>query len=408
MRVVDVTQWHSASSGGIRTYLNAKAAWADEQGLAHAAIVTGPAPSHGHLGGSPLVTLRGRTPTASWGYHLAVRPGPLLAALSKLEPDVVVLHDTNSFPRSVARWARSRGVPLAILVHSDLAIAAEGLPKALRSPAAWALGTVQRRGLEAPDLVIVTSQESHRRVAADACCPAVISPLGVDLEPFSSAVPDERMRRELAGDDEVLLVYAGRLSNEKRVDLLPQMLAELGRPAVLALAGAGASAAAVRRQARALGVESRIRELGFVSDRTELATLMATADAFVHPSPHEPYGLAPLEAHACRTRVVAPRTGGTGETLTGRAGVALVEPASARALADGVTAVLGEARPEPDLSDLGWDATFAREWELYRRLDAREPVGLAPRRTTDGSEPALVSRDGGAAEDAALDPGRRR
>ena len=204
----------------------------------------------------------------------------------------------------------------------------------------------------------------------------MVSSLGVDLEPFAGATPDEATRRELASDDELLLVYAGRLSNEKRVDLLPEMLAALDRPAVLALAGAGASAGAVRRQARSLGVDAQIRELGFISDRTELATLMATADVFVHPSPHEPYGLAPLEAHACRTRVVAPRTGGTGETLAGRPGVALVEPADAGALAGGVASVLAEPPPMPDLSELGWDATFVREWELYRRLDAREPLGL--------------------------------
>lgn len=376
MRVVDITQWHSASSGGIRTYLNAKAAWATEQGLEHAAIVTGPTSSRGRIGDSPLVTVRGRTPSQQWGYHLALRPGPMLAALAGLAPDVVVLHDTNSFPHAVARWARPRSVPVVILVHSDLTIAAEGLPRALRGPASWGLGTIQRRGLSAPDLVLVASRESHRRVAADAKCPVMISPLGVDLEPFAGATPDKAIRRELASDDELLLVYAGRLSNEKRVDLLPEMLAALGRPAVLALAGAGASAGVVRRQARSLGVDAQIRELGFISDRTELATLMATADVFVHPSPHEPYGLAPLEAHACRTRVVAPRTGGTGETLAGRPGVALVEPADAGALAGGVASVLAEPPPMPDLSELGWDATFAREWELYRRLDAREPLGL--------------------------------
>ncbi len=376
MRIVDVTQWHSASSGGIRTYLNAKATWAAEHDLEHAAVVTGPTPGTGRIGDSPLVTVRGRTPTPSWGYHLAVRPGPIIAALTALEPDVIVLHDTNSFPRAVARWAAPRRIPLVILVHSDLAIAAEGLPRPLRGPAAWGLGTIQRRGLGAPDLVLVASKESHRRVVADASCPVLISPLGVDLEPFSSATPDPAVRRELARDDETLLLYAGRLSNEKRVDLLPQMLADLDRPAVLALAGAGASAAAVHRLASALGVESRIRDLGFVSDRAELATLMATADAFVHPSPHEPYGLAPLEAHACRTRVVAPRTGGTGETLAGRSGVALVAPADASALAAGVQDVLAGPRPVPDLSELSWDATFAREWELYRRLDAHEPLGI--------------------------------
>ena len=40
MRIVDVTQWHSPVSGGIRTYLNAKARWAAASGHDHGVVVT--------------------------------------------------------------------------------------------------------------------------------------------------------------------------------------------------------------------------------------------------------------------------------------------------------------------------------------------------------------------------------
>ena len=46
-----------------------------------------------------------------------------------------------------------------------------------------------------------------------------------------------------------------------------------------------------------------------------LARLMATGDCFVHPNPDETYGLAPLEALATGTRVVAARGGGLRDQL---------------------------------------------------------------------------------------------
>lgn len=374
MRVVDVTQWHSPVSGGIRTYLNAKARWAAESGHDHCAVVTGPRASRGWIERSPLVTVRGRTPSRRWGYRLAVRPAAIISALDELSPDVVVLHDTTSFPESVTRWAAPRYIPVVIVVHSDLGVAAAGLPSPLRGPAAWALGLVQRRGLRVPRVVLVASQESRRRVEGSTRRPVLLSPLGVDLEPFASVGPDPELRRSLAAPDETLALYAGRLSSEKRVDLLPSMLARLPRSTRLVLAGSGAAEGALRRAARRDGVEDRLRFVGHIGDRVELATLMATSDVFVHPSPHEPFGLAPLEALASGCRVVAPATGGTGETLVGRDGAVLVAPGDAGALAEGVLRAIDLPRPSPDLSALGWDATFDREWRLYRRLTRGEPI----------------------------------
>ncbi len=44
--------------------------------------------------------------------------------------------------------------------------------------------------------------------------------------------------------------------------------------------------------------------------RDRLATLFANVDAFLHPNPREPFGIAPLEAMAAGTPLVAPNSGG--------------------------------------------------------------------------------------------------
>jgi alpha-1,6-mannosyltransferase len=367
VRVVDLTQWYSPVSGGIRTYLRAKAAWAESQGLDHAAVVTGPRPGAETVAASAFVRVRGLTPTPRWGYRVAPRAAPVIAALERLEPSVVVIHDALAFPHAVARWARRNGVGVAMVCHSDLALAGGGLPRIVRGPVAAALGAVQRRALAAPATVIVASAASRARLAPAVRAPLVTSALGVDLELFGAARPDAALRRRLAPPGARVLLYAGRVSSEKRIDLLPPMLAELDATHVLVIAGTGAAVPQMARAARRLGVERRLVTLGHVSDRAGLATLMATADCFVHPNPAEPFGLCPLEALAAGCRVVAPDAAGTAETLGGR-GAVLVRPDDARALAQGVRRALGEPRPRPDLSSLTWGETFAREWAVYGLL----------------------------------------
>lgn len=369
MRVVDLTQWYSPVSGGIRTYLRAKADWAAHHGARHAAVVTGRHPGVEMVGDSPFERVRGMTPTDRWGYRLAPRVAPVIAALERLSPRVIVIHDALAFPGPVARWAAARGVAVAMLCHSDLSLGAGGLPRILRRPAAAALEVAQRRALRAPAAILVASEVSRARIGPHAPVPVLTSPLGVDLATFAAALPDARLRRALAPEGAPLLLYAGRVSSEKRVSLLPAMLAALEGTAVLAVAGAGAATPALVRAARRRGVDHRLRLLGHVADRDRLATLMATADCLVHPNPDEPFGLCPLEALAAGCRVVAPDSGGTAEVLRGR-GAVLVTPGDATALADGVRAALDAPRPRPDLSDLSWDRTFRREWSIYARLAA--------------------------------------
>jgi alpha-1,6-mannosyltransferase len=50
--------------------------------------------------------------------------------------------------------------------------------------------------------------------------------------------------------------------------------------------------------------------LGYIADRELLADILANCDVFLHPNPHEPFGIAPLEAMASRLALVAPDSGG--------------------------------------------------------------------------------------------------
>jgi glycosyltransferase involved in cell wall biosynthesis len=114
-----------------------------------------------------------------------------------------------------------------------------------------------------------------------------------------------------------LLLYAGRLSPEKNVGLLIEMLERLvdrcqttgGGDFRLVIAGDGPLAGELRAAARAR-VPGRTLFVGAIADVNQLATYYASADVFVHPNPREPFGIAPLEAMASGVPVVLPDTGG--------------------------------------------------------------------------------------------------
>jgi len=70
-----------------------------------------------------------------------------------------------------------------------------------------------------------------------------------------------------------------------------------------------ATRAALER-AVALSCPGRVAFLGHFGTRDDLAAVYASADAFVHPNPAEPFGIAPLEAMASGLPLVACNRGG--------------------------------------------------------------------------------------------------
>ena len=105
------------------------------------------------------------------------------------------------------------------------------------------------------------------------------------------------------------LLYSGRLSAEKNTALLIEMLALLPKEYSLVLAGEGPQRAWLLAQAERR-VPGRVTVYGHLASREDYAQLLHNVDAFIHPNPHEPFGMTPLEAMAAGLPLVAPRSGG--------------------------------------------------------------------------------------------------
>lgn len=122
----------------------------------------------------------------------------------------------------------------------------------------------------------------------------------VDVNHFSSYY-------QTAKDDYYIVV--GRLEPYKRIDLIVKAFNAIGRR--LLVLGDGSMLPALKQMAR----EPNIEFLGH-QDSTTVAQLIARAKAFVFIS-REDFGIAPLEAQACGTPVIAYGRGGASETING-------------------------------------------------------------------------------------------
>ena len=144
-----------------------------------------------------------------------------------------------------------------------------------------------------------------------------VCPMGVDFEAFrgpndGSAARQQLLRRAGAAEGTKLLLYAGRLSKEKNLLVLPEVLARLAaHPRSdyrLIVAGDGPLAGELQHSLEKLAPERSL----FVGhcERNNLRELYHAGDVFLHPNPREPFGIAPLEAMAAGLPLVAPASGG--------------------------------------------------------------------------------------------------
>jgi len=159
-----------------------------------------------------------------------------------------------------------------------------------------------------------------------------VCPRGVDAERFnpnrrSDAVKKEMRARAGVPEDATVLLYAGRISPEKNVELLVEMMEILAKDNEhdfrLLVAGAGPQSDWLREET-AKRFPEKIVQFGHL-DKELLADYYANADVFVHPNPREPFGIAPLEAMASGVATLAPNAGGILSYAT-RENMWLVEP----------------------------------------------------------------------------------
>jgi glycosyltransferase involved in cell wall biosynthesis len=201
-----------------------------------------------------------------------------------------------------------------------------------------------------------------------------VVPNGIDVTVFRPR-PRLATRMQLGFDEGralPLFVTAGRLERGKGIHHAIRALALLahrGRPARLAVVGSGPDRERLERVAHEFGLESRVDFLG-AQPHEVLAGYLAAADAFLFPTElNEAAPLAPLQALACGTPLIASDIG----SIPGLIGSAeenglLVPAGEPEPLAEAMQRILEDADFQQRLSVAGV-ALVRHEYTLEKMVE---------------------------------------
>lgn len=354
------------------------------------------------LGHQVLVLAPPRAPEEYAGHRVMSAPGlpfpwypelsvampsaRLAGELRRFGPDVVHVVNPVFFGAWGAVMARLAGLPLLASFHTD--------PKVVHN---LSLGWF-RRPLE------IIDREVHNLAHVNLCTsPQMVElarslgidrvrlwPKAVDAERFNPAHAGRAARDLLSGGhpDAPLVVYAGRVSFEKRVDVLADAVALLRGRARFAVVGDGPALGWLKD--RLAGSDAVFT--GFL-DGEELSAAYASGDVFAFPSDSETLGFAAIEAMAAGVPVVAARAGGIPHIVDdGRSGL-LVAPGDAAALAAGIERVLGDPELRRSLARNGrreaerWSWRSSTEALVGRYHDAARVAALGHAARAKGRRP---------------------
>jgi glycosyltransferase involved in cell wall biosynthesis len=270
---------------------------------------------------------------------------------------------------------RALGLPVVTTVHHPLTvdrrasfIRDESFEDALGTMKFYPVG-MQSFVARRLDCVLTSSEASARQIVQDfGVRPERIRNVrnGLDTELFS---PDPKVERK---ESELLCI--GRSADpNKGIRTLIQSLARLPAHISLTLVDDDSPENQVRRWAREVGVQDRLRLTGRVATPA-LISLYRRAALVVVPSRYEGFGLPAVEAMACGTPVVATRAGALPEVIDLTGGGVLAERDDPDSLAQAIRTLLEntEARAlmakrgrEQVVENLSWPRIAATTANVY-------------------------------------------
>jgi glycosyltransferase involved in cell wall biosynthesis len=228
--------------------------------------------------------------------------------LRQERPDVVHAHLPHA--AWLARWSRLglsafQAPALIDTLHSS-------------STGAWRRRLGYRLSNWLPDKITAVSlavAQTHLAAGMVSLGKLTVLPNGVDVDTWR---PDAAVRREIGAGDEFLWLAVGRLDPVKDYATLLQAMTKLPERARLFIAGEGPLQDDLHQLSARLGLEHRVRFLGF---EPSVKRWMQAADGFVLSSRWEGLPMALLEAAACALPAVATDVPGTREVISqGRTG----------------------------------------------------------------------------------------
>jgi 1,2-diacylglycerol 3-alpha-glucosyltransferase len=271
-----------------------------------------------HPDDEPRVIRSPGLPLVDTGYYLSFRYTKQAKALLQ-SMDVVHVHHPFLSGRLALRYCRPLNIPIVFTNHTRYDLYAQaylpGLPPEISDSL---LETYMPDFCAAVDMVISPSAgmaEVLRKFKVEA--PITIVPNGVEIQRFLK-VGNPAGRSELGlSENDLLLVYTGRLAPEKNLPFLLKAfggVAQALENAHLLLVGDGPEREKLEELVAHSGLDSRIHFIGRVSYE-DLPAYLAMCDVFVTASVSEVHPLSVIEAMAAGLPIMGIRSVGVGDTV---------------------------------------------------------------------------------------------
>jgi alpha-1,6-mannosyltransferase len=391
MRIADVCAFYSPHGGGVRTYIEAKLRAAPRFGHAMIVIVPGARDEVIRRGpGAIIVSIASPALPLDRRYRYFNDEAALHRVLDAWQPDHVEASSPWASAAMVGRW---RGpATRSLVMHSDpVAAHAYRWLRPIARPQ-----TIDRwfdrfwrhlRGLDRVfDLVVSADDGLTNHLRSHDLKKTETIRLGVEPGLFS---PDHRSLELRAAalrslglpDSATLLIGIGRLAAEKRWEMVIDAVATCvrTREVGLLLVGDGPRRSRLERKRAA-----NVRILPPITDRSELARLLASADALVHGCEAETFCMVAAEARASGIPLIVPDGGAAAGHLVRGAG-ALYRPGSECSLVRAIERFI-DAGPElqraravhhSDVRTMTehFDQLFER-YQLLSRTEQSQPMPL--------------------------------
>ena len=316
MRIVDVCAFYSPRGGGVRTYVEAKLRAAPRFGHEMIVVVPGEREEIIRRGpGAFIASIPSPALPVDRRYRYFNDEAALHRTLDVWQPDHVEASSPWASAAMVGRWAGP--ATRSLVMHSDpVAAHAYRWLRPIARPA-----TIDRwcdrfwrhlRGLDRVfDLVISGNDGLTDRLRSHDLQKTETVRLGVEPGLFSPAhrLPDVRaaaLRSLGLADSATLLIGIGRFGAEKRWEMVIDAVQSCARTrnVGLLLVGDGPRRSRLKRM-RAGNVQIRPP----ITNRPELARLLASADALVHGCEAETFCMVAAEARASGVPLIIPDGG---------------------------------------------------------------------------------------------------
>ena len=373
MLLCDLTQsWSPAGGGGITTYLKRKREFVlSETPHRLLQIVPGPDDKITYNGRHTLVEIRAGEVWGSPTYRFIQRTGAVHDILARFQPDIIESLCPWVLPWTAINYRR-KNPATALVAGYRTNFPDAHVYRVMNDLFGPFLGRRSR------DLAMIYARLTYKRfdhvytlnqnslsLLKDLGVQSVgVLPLGVDKEIFSPDRRDLDFRTKLGlTGNGPLLIYVGRVDNEKRartlVDMFRLLPVELN--AQMVIIGDGKLRETLMKEAEGLPIAFP----GFETDRIKLASALASSDIYVSAMADETFGISVIEAQASGLPVVGVASGAMPERVP--RGMGLLGPVDdAQAMADNVVKVWGADRStmrsaiaKHTVAQNSWEKTFS-------------------------------------------------